>query len=176
MAGAELNIVCQGLSQLSIGESDGHSAAWPSDQETDVEIVVECIDNTAEYRTPMFRITDLLTILHLLLNRPCTILYIPFIFNDRFQWFVFAYILLYSLYLQYDSPLVPSDSGLASTMSKLPACDPASLAHKCNQLKWLKIYNQNGMNLRRICQFLLQQPFGQNSSRHHWLPANPLPK
>jgi hypothetical protein len=83
----------------------------------------------------MFRITDLLTILYLLLNRQWTILYILCILDDCFQWLVFTLMLLYSLYIQYVNPLVPCDSGLAGTLPKLPACDPLYPAHKCNQLK-----------------------------------------
>jgi alpha-beta hydrolase superfamily lysophospholipase len=48
---------------------------------------------------------------------------------------LFVLIILYSLYLEYDSPLIPSASGLAGLMAELHSCYPSSPFDKRKHLK-----------------------------------------
>jgi len=47
--------------------------------------IVNCIESSIPYLTCIFWIKDILTILHLLLNLTCTIVYVLFVLNHLFQ-------------------------------------------------------------------------------------------
>jgi len=49
------------------------------------KFVVDCIENRIQYSACIFWIEDLLTILQLLLNLPCTFVSVLFVLNDLFQ-------------------------------------------------------------------------------------------
>jgi len=84
---AGLQLITCGMSHgpVTIGESDGHPAAWQPHQNTHVQIHWNCIEHGVQYWTGVILINDLVTILHLLLNLPSTFVWVLLVLNDLFQ-------------------------------------------------------------------------------------------